>query len=38
VHSEKASPFERIDYQYCKGCGICENECPVGAIDMEREE
>jgi NADPH-dependent glutamate synthase beta subunit-like oxidoreductase len=26
-----------IDYEYCKGCGICENECPVGVIDMEKE-
>lgn len=26
-----------IDYEYCKGCGICENECPVGVIEMEKE-
>ena len=26
-----------IDYDYCKGCGICQNECPIGAIDMEVE-
>ncbi len=26
-----------IDYDYCKGCGICEEECPVKAIKMERE-
>jgi NADPH-dependent glutamate synthase beta subunit-like oxidoreductase len=26
-----------IDYDYCKGCGICENECPAGFIHMERE-
>jgi len=26
-----------IDYDYCKGCGICENECPVNAIKLERE-
>ncbi|WP_062466633.1 NAD(P)-binding protein [Demequina maris] len=23
-----------IDYDYCKGCGICAEECPCGAIDM----
>lgn len=23
-----------IDYDYCKGCGICANECPAGSIDM----
>ena len=28
-----------IDYQHCKGCGICEMECPekVHAIDMVSE-
>ena len=26
-----------IDYDYCKGCGICAHECPCGAIDMEPE-
>ncbi|MBC7080788.1 MAG: 4Fe-4S binding protein [Thermoplasmatales archaeon] len=29
--------FPVIDYDYCKGCGICSNECPVKAISMERE-
>ena len=23
-----------VDYRYCKGCGICETECPIDAIDM----
>ncbi|WP_062202326.1 NAD(P)-binding protein [Demequina salsinemoris] len=23
-----------IDYDYCKGCGICASECPAGSIDM----
>ena len=26
-----------IDYDYCKGCGICKVECPVKAIEMIRE-
>jgi 2-oxoacid:acceptor oxidoreductase delta subunit (pyruvate/2-ketoisovalerate family) len=27
----------RIDYTYCKGCGVCASECKVKAITMERE-
>jgi NADPH-dependent glutamate synthase beta subunit-like oxidoreductase len=26
-----------IDYDFCKGCGICAQECPCGAIEMEPE-
>jgi 2-oxoacid:acceptor oxidoreductase delta subunit (pyruvate/2-ketoisovalerate family) len=26
-----------IDYDYCKGCGLCATECPCGAIEMEPE-
>jgi 2-oxoacid:acceptor oxidoreductase delta subunit (pyruvate/2-ketoisovalerate family) len=26
-----------IDYDYCKGCGICAAECPCGAIAMVPE-
>ena len=26
-----------IDYDYCKGCGLCVAECPPGAIEMEPE-
>lgn len=25
-----------VDYYHCKGCGICANECPVKAIDMQK--
>ncbi len=26
-----------FDYDHCKGCGICAEECPVDAIEMVRE-
>lgn len=28
----------RIDYAYCKGCGICAQECPCSAIDFKLTE
>ena len=28
----------RVDLEYCKGCGICAQECPAGAIEMEPEQ
>ncbi|MFQ5821007.1 MAG: 4Fe-4S binding protein [Candidatus Heimdallarchaeota archaeon] len=27
----------KIDYNYCKGCGICATECPSKAIEMLEE-
>ncbi len=27
----------RINYDYCKGCGMCATECPCGAIEMVPE-
>jgi pyruvate ferredoxin oxidoreductase delta subunit len=27
-----------FDYRFCKGCGVCANECRVKAIAMVREE
>jgi len=35
----KLGPGDRyeINLDYCKGCGICVNECPCGAIDLEPE-
>jgi NADPH-dependent glutamate synthase beta subunit-like oxidoreductase len=34
------APGERyaIDYDFCKGCGLCVAECPCGAIKMVPEE
>ena len=26
-----------INYDYCKGCGLCAEECPCGAIEMVRD-
>ncbi len=34
---ETAECKYEINYDYCKGCGICANECPRNAINMERE-
>ena len=33
-------PGERyeIDYDFCKGCGLCVAECPCGAIEMVPEQ
>ena len=34
------APGERyeIDYDYCKGCGLCVAECPCGSIEMIPEQ
>jgi NADPH-dependent glutamate synthase beta subunit-like oxidoreductase len=36
----KHGPGKRFDfkYDYCKGCGMCAQECPCGAIAMVPEE
>jgi 2-oxoacid:acceptor oxidoreductase delta subunit (pyruvate/2-ketoisovalerate family) len=35
----KLGPGKRfeVNYDYCKGCGLCESECPCGAIVMQPE-
>ena len=35
VRKEK---FVAVNYDYCKGCGICAHECPTKAIRMEEEQ
>ena len=39
-HSIKqdAEGFYIPDYDYCKACGICINECPKKTISMQPEE
>lgn len=36
----KLGPSQRyeIDYDFCKGCGMCAQECPCGAINMVPEQ
>ena len=36
----KLGPGQRFqfNYDYCKGCGVCAQECPCGAIKMVPEE
>ena len=36
----KLGPGKRyeINYEYCKGCGLCAAECPCGAIKMDAEK
>jgi pyruvate ferredoxin oxidoreductase delta subunit len=26
-----------IDLEYCKGCGVCAENCPKNCIEMEKE-
>jgi len=30
--------FVEVNYDYCKGCGVCANECPVKVITMVEEK
>ena len=34
---DKSEEQLTLDYRFCKGCGICANECKVNAILMVRE-
>jgi len=35
---ENSNPPYEILFDYCKGCGICVNECPRSAMQMEEEK
>jgi len=30
--------YATVNYDFCKGCGICANECPKKCIKMVRQE
>lgn len=34
---KKIDGLYQIDYDFCKGCGICVQECPRGAMSIEKE-
>jgi len=35
---EQEDEFMIPDYDYCKGCGLCAEECPAEDIEMVKEE
>ncbi len=34
---DKSGVVYEVDYDFCKGCGLCAHECPVKAIKMVKE-
>lgn len=34
---DKSESVLKIDYDFCKGCGICAYECKIKAIEMIKE-
>ena len=39
IKLDEPGPYRyEIDLDFCKGCGLCAEECPCGAIEMEPEE
>ncbi|SFM51762.1 pyruvate synthase subunit PorD [Thermodesulforhabdus norvegica] len=37
VYTPRDDGYYELNYYYCKGCGICANECPKDAIEMVEE-
>ena len=37
IHKRGEDELNVIDYDHCKGCGICMEECPRDVIVMEEE-
>ncbi len=37
VFFEEGHLKSQVNYDYCKGCGICVNECPTGAMVLVKE-
>jgi len=37
IHKRGEDELNEIDYEHCKGCGICMEECPRDVIVMEEE-
>lgn len=35
---QKDGKRTETDFDFCKGCGICKQVCPFGAIHMEKEK
>jgi len=34
----RAEKWVEVNYDHCKGCGICAHECPTKAIEMVEEQ
>lgn len=37
-NNPKLGNFGGFDYDACKGCGVCAEECPFKAIEMKEEK
>jgi 2-oxoacid:acceptor oxidoreductase delta subunit (pyruvate/2-ketoisovalerate family) len=38
IRMDRGERHREIDYDHCKGCGICAEECPRGAIGWVKEK